>query len=323
MNKERYQKYILKQRGLNKDKVCKFCKKQHDHTFGTGEFCSIECRAKYAAQKSKVSQKSIAHRRELVENGILRKKPSPHGTWKCNICGEILETRDQLKSHIENTHNIKKHIIKIENDVFKCPYCDYTGSKLQTIGHLRSCKSHPLKELHDQSCIKQGKTYSERIKSNIIKSTWLGKHLSKETREKLSKIRSEQMKNECLTNTYHKVKWYRVKNINNEEYVVRGMWEVNVSKRLNEIGLLWTKSKPIPYVEDGITHNYIPDFFIPSIDIYIEVKGGYPERDRMKMKLVHDQHPELKIYFIHKQYYQFINGEVEFNDNLLLTESDL
>ena len=74
MNKERYQKYILKQRELNKDKLCKFCKKQHDHTFGTGEFCSIECRAKYAAQKSKVSQKSIAHRRELVENGILRKK---------------------------------------------------------------------------------------------------------------------------------------------------------------------------------------------------------------------------------------------------------
>ena len=131
------------------------------------------------------------------------------------------------------------------------------------------------------------------------------------------------MKNECLTNTYHKVKWYKVKNINNEEYVVRGMWEVNVSKRLNEIGLLWTRSKPIPYVKDGITHNYTPDFFIPSSDIYIEVKGGYPERDRMKMKLVHDQHPELKIYFIHKQFYQFINGEIEFNDNLLLTESDL
>lgn len=301
MNKERYQKYILKQRELNKDKVCKFCKKQHDHTFGTGEFCSIECRAKYAAQKSKVSQKSIDHRKKLIESGVFGNKRSSYGSWKCNICGKIFNSRKELLNHIRLYHNQKYKLIKISDTIFKCPYCNYIGSKHQTMAHILSCKNNPDKNLYQL----------------------IHKQISDKTKEKISKSVSDFLSSNKYIDTYHKVKWYKVKNINNEEYVVRGMWEVNVSKRLNDIGILWTKSKPIPYVKDNIIHNYTPDFFIPSKDIYIEVKGLFPERDRIKMKLVHDQHPELKIYFIHNQYYQFINGKVDFNDNLLLTESDL
>lgn len=119
-----------------------------------------------------------------------------------------------------------------------------------------------------------------------------------------------------------KVKWYKVKNLEGKEFSARGHWEENVALRLNELGILWVKAAPIRYFKD-YWHNYIPDLYIPDRDIYVEVKGGYPDTDREKMRLVVEQHPEKKIYFIHSQYKDFITGKCEFNDNLCISKQDL
>lgn len=76
-----------------------------------------------------------------------------------------------------------------------------------------------------------------------------------------------------------------MKNILNEEYSIRGHWEENVAKRLNDLKIIWIKAKYITYVSD-ITHRYTPDFYIPSLNAYIEVKWHYSDDDKMKMKLV-------------------------------------
>ena len=142
-----------------------------------------------------------------------------------------------------------------------------------------------------------------------------GRSHTKESREKISLTRSKQI--DTNHSGFPHVKWYKVKNINGTEYTVRGTWEKNVAERLNDLNIEWIKNKWIIYVVDGITHRYNPDFYIPSQDIYIEVKGYYSKQDQRKMKLVLEQNKDISIYFIGiNQYKKFIDGKLEFNDSL-------
>ena len=82
------------------------------------------------------------------------------------------------------------------------------------------------------------------------------------------------------------VKWYKIKNIVGQEFPVRGHWEERVALRLNELGIIWTKAKPIPYFNGDITRHYVPDFWLPTLESYVEVKGYYSDENIKKMKLV-------------------------------------
>lgn len=117
------------------------------------------------------------------------------------------------------------------------------------------------------------------------RTSFFGKHLTTEHKQKLSEARTHTLRNECLDKSYAHVKWYKVKNLKNEEFSVRGHWEENVALRLNELGIYWIKSKPLKYFKE-FWHNYTPDLYVPNMDIYIEVKGRYPDADREKMRLV-------------------------------------
>lgn len=44
--------------------------------------------------------------------------------------------------------------------------------------------------------------------------------------------------------------WYKVKNLDGVEYTVRGTWELNVAKRLSELGYHWIKKIHISYTTD-------------------------------------------------------------------------
>ena len=61
-------------------------------------------------------------------------------------------------------------------------------------------------------------------------------------------------------------------------------WEYIVSKKLDESGIIWqrTKIQPVPYKWKDRWHLYFPDFFLPEYNIYIEVKGYETERDVAK-----------------------------------------
>jgi hypothetical protein len=154
------------------------------------------------------------------------------------------------------------------------------------------------------------KETSEIILNAAIKSSkkLKGKRHSQtiETREKISKARSKIL--DVAAAGFKDVGWYKVKNINNVEYTVRGHWEENVALKLNEYNILWEKNKWIEYFDGEIIRHYNPDFYIPDKNLYIEVKGYFSDKDKLKMKLVLDQN-DVKIYFIGSDKYQkFING---------------
>ena len=66
-------------------------------------------------------------------------------------------------------------------------------------------------------------------------------------------------------------------------------WEVACANRLDELGIKWIRnpSLKLKYITRGRrTRNYIPDFYLPDHDVYIEVKGYWTESAKHKMKSV-------------------------------------
>lgn len=60
-----------------------------------------------------------------------------------------------------------------------------------------------------------------------------------------------------------------------------------MANRLDELNVKWKRDKSIKlkYLsKSGRKRNYIPDFYLPDYDIYIEVKGYWTEAAKHKMK---------------------------------------
>ena len=71
-------------------------------------------------------------------------------------------------------------------------------------------------------------------------------------------------------------------------------WEVACAKRLDDLGIRWIRnpSLKLKYTTRGRRQrNYIPDFYLPDLDIYIEVKGYWTDAARHKMEDVQKRNP--------------------------------
>lgn len=128
-----------------------------------------------------------------------------------------------------------------------------------------------------------------------------GWHLhTQATKEKISKARTEYLAT-TGKGGFPNVGWYRVANHMQEVYILRGTWEKSYAEYLNAKGIKWTRGRVILYrTEDGGLHRYTPDFYIIESDTFVEIKGYFSEKDQLKMKLVQEQNPSLKISILRK-----------------------
>ena len=79
------------------------------------------------------------------------------------------------------------------------------------------------------------------------------------------------------------------------------------------------ETRRIKYEIPAVQHLYTPDFVLKTNsgkEIYIEAKGRYSPKDRKKMLLVRDQHPDLDIRFI------FQNPNVTISKSSLTTVAE-
>ena len=172
-----------------------------------------------------------------------------------------------------------------------------------------SCWNKGLTKDTDERIKKQGETFHSRVENGEIKIQ--GHKHSIETKEILSKKRSEYLASAENAGGFKDVGWYKIKNIKNEEYVVRGLWEYNVALKLNELNILWIRNQYLNYFIDGVKKIYNPDFYLPDSNEYIEVKGYFSDKDKIKMDAVIDQNPNAKIRFMNYKFYSnFINGNI-------------
>lgn len=53
-------------------------------------------------------------------------------------------------------------------------------------------------------------------------------------------------------------------------------WEEALAIRLDELNVIWIRPDPIKWIDDnGITHNYFPDFYLVDFDVYLDPKNPY------------------------------------------------
>lgn len=133
------------------------------------------------------------------------------------------------------------------------------------------------------------------------------KPLTSEHKEKLSLARSKQIE-ECGNGGFKNVKWYTVNNINGDNFIVRGTWELRVAELLNVNSILWIRKIYLSYEDGPISRTYTPDFYLPNLDLYLEVKGYFSNKDKKKIKAVLDENA-INLLIIH---------EAELNDPNLL-----
>lgn len=71
-------------------------------------------------------------------------------------------------------------------------------------------------------------------------------------------------------------------------------FERTLDIQLKTSGVVYDYEKTkIPYIL-----SYIPDFYIPATNIYVEAKGFLRRTDQIKMRAVKRQHPGLDIRFV-------------------------
>jgi len=82
--------------------------------------------------------------------------------------------------------------------------------------------------------------------------------------------------------------------VGGEKVKMDSTWEVVMAQRLDELGVRWERNNTLKleYVTRGKRkRKYIPDFYLPDYDLYIEVKGYWTDAARHKMKDVQERNP--------------------------------
>jgi len=80
-----------------------------------------------------------------------------------------------------------------------------------------------------------------------------------------------------------KCKWISYINKKGKSINLQGTWELKMAKFLDDKNINWDKNKiGYKYHFNGKEYNYFPDFVLPDLNIFIEVKGYEREKDKEK-----------------------------------------
>ena len=96
----------------------------------------------------------------------------------------------------------------------------------------------------------------------------------------------------------------------NEVVKVQGSYEYKYAQYMNDNKINWVRSRKINLKyklhDDDYTHTYYPDFYLPDVDEYIEIKGFFYKSDdsrvddKRKMDKVIEQNSDKKITLLMK-----------------------
>lgn len=97
----------------------------------------------------------------------------------------------------------------------------------------------------------------------------------------------------------------RVKRFEYNGSYLHSSWEVEVAKYLDANNIKWIrKTTSFDYVWENKVRQYFPDFYLPELDVYVEVKGYEVPKDRAKW----DQFPKTLIIIKAQQIGEILNG---------------
>ena len=190
-----------------------------------------------------------------------------------------------------------------------CKYCSLDFEKLnvsQRANHSRWCNSNPKsksyredlsKRATNQSGIKRSEETKEKFRalhrdgrySHINHSEWwIGRNHTDETKEII--------RQKALASPHRRLKKSTV------EYkgvLLDSTWELELAKRLDAINIKWIRPEPIKWIDDqGKTHHYFPDFYLPEYDLFLDPKNPQAVRvQRKKIDILLRQYPNIRILY--------------------------
>lgn len=178
---------------------CENCGNEHDGSYGSGRFCSKNCKCSYAGKNVKNRKSNLKFLKDTEYKNKLREKNLLEQRWKCPHCGECFATRKLLYEHTGAKHakydeNGKRlpwntGLTKSDNLVLKeiseklkngYKNGDYTPSfkgkthteetkKLLSIKKKEFLENNPDKHPYKRFTHKNGKSYAEDYFENWLK----------------------------------------------------------------------------------------------------------------------------------------------------------
>jgi len=225
------------------------------------------------------------------------------GRFECLSCSQIFETKNSFTSHYWLHHSEKgnKHLEKI----------------LETVDILHKSKigkpawNSGLTKETDERVLRSSEIIKLKLENGTIKPSQLGRKLSIEHKEKLSYARSLAISSGGKGG-FKTVGWYKYSKADGDIVTLRGTWEVKVAEWLDKNSVTWTKDIFLKYKKDNVKKTYVPDFYIPSANVILEVKGFYSDYDKEKMLLLKDQHKQINFVMLFEKEIKSLDANLAF-----------
>jgi hypothetical protein len=213
-----------------------------------------------------------------------------NGKYACNICGKEYSKKGISSHYWLNHGDGEEHLNKMKQHL----------SEIYESNRGRPSWNSGLTSDTDERLMKMRKTIQKRNSTPGYQNPQKGSKVKNSTKEKISESRSKFL-NERGNGGFKDVKWYKAVDSFGNECSLRGTWERDVAEWLTHQGIEWSRKYYIKYLDENVNRTYSPDFFIPADNVIIEVKGYYSDRDKRKMSLVKEQHPNISIKMMMKK----------------------
>ena len=214
---------------------------------------------------------------------------------KCNICGA------QCKQSTTTFCSIKCRTVWQKGKRFggpklrvlprSCAFCNKVFAPTGYKDNAKYCSKHCMGKARAEFCAELGR----KIR---------GKKLSKEVKRKLSIAASKRN----AGNQYTKGKGGTRSDLG---HYVRSKWEANIARVLKYLYSTYEyEPDTFPLNAGERFYCYTPDFRLKTSTgyRYIEVKGYWDEKSKIKKKLFAQQYPNIEITYIdHKEYLRWKN----------------
>ena len=223
---------------------------------------------------------------------------------KCPQCGSVFEKVRQHQIYCSkackkkwNIKESKKRRTRRKKAGLLCAFCcnqiievtrrKYCSKKCQELARRRFLKQRGGQDWGSGICLCCGEEFHKsRAKQKYCSLSCSGKGriISERTRERISKVMCEKAKG-----GYQHVGFYKALDCLGNSISVRGTWELLVANWLTEHKIDWRRGGRLNYQKEGRSRYYSPDFYLPEQNLFIEVKGHFPSRDRKKTVLAVEQ----------------------------------
>ena len=196
--------------------------------------------------------------------------------YTCTHCRKVCKTLTSKSQHEpqckDNSNRIHKVVSKITLLPTKCQFCDKIYEKSRALSnHERRCPNNSDRKL--ELITKDG--MKRLIEAGENQAKW-----DDEKRAKFSKIMKKAV--DSHPESYTTSNRGRTKQIEYNGIKFQGNWELEFYKWTETINLY--TERPLTgfkYIWEG-ERTYFPDFYIPSLSLYVEVKGYETDRDKAK-----------------------------------------